>query len=234
MTAQAAAFGSTRASTVSRCDKSGFSTREDQAVLEQPHDVTHTARRQLHTSNTKLQHPNKVTDQKCIREKLQSFSAKTTKLEHEVHSGQQKSDATDNDNQRCLDQDLTREQFRISSVQTNPSSTREKIKLQCLKETKVSIAKTNATWLQSQVEPVGSKPGGTSVGFVGKVNGELWLLKLGMDNTHGHKPTASILTKSVAVKGIVTDAIKEMVAAAAFKVRIKKYACVTSNRLWSS
>ena len=77
----------------------------------------------------------------------------------------------------------------------------------------------NGTWLPPPVVPVANKPGGTAVGFVGKAGGERWLLKLGMDKTEGHKATASILSKSVAVRGMATDAIKEVVAAAAFKVR---------------
>ena len=66
--------------------------------------------------------------------------------------------------------------------------------------------------------PVATKPGGTAVGFVGKAGGEYWLMKLGMDRTQGHKATASILSKSVAVRGMATNAIKEVVATAAFKV----------------
>ena len=48
--------------------------------------------------------------------------------------------------------------------------------------------------------------------------GERWLLKLGMDKSQGRKATASILTKSLAARGVATDAIKEVVAAEAFKV----------------
>ena len=66
--------------------------------------------------------------------------------------------------------------------------------------------------------PVATKPGGTTVGFVGKAGGEYWLLKLGMDKTEGNKATASILSTSVAVRGIATNAIKEVVATATFKV----------------
>ena len=76
----------------------------------------------------------------------------------------------------------------------------------------------DSTWLPPPVVPVANKPGGTAVGFVGKSGGERWLLKLGMDKTEGHKATASILSKSVAVRGMATDAIKEVVATAAFKV----------------
>ena len=81
------------------------------------------------------------------------------------------------------------------------------------------VQRGNSTWLPPPVVPVASKPGGTAVGFVGKAGGERWLLKMGMDKTEGHKATASILSKSVAVRGMATDAIKEVVAAAAFKVR---------------
>ena len=71
----------------------------------------------------------------------------------------------------------------------------------------------NTTWLPPPVVPVANKPGGTAVGFMGKTAaGERWLLKLGMDKTEGHKATASILSKSVAVRGMSTDAIQEVVA----------------------
>ena len=77
----------------------------------------------------------------------------------------------------------------------------------------------NTTWLPPPVVPVANKPGGTAVGFMGKTAaGERWLLKLGMDKTEGHKATASILSKSVAVRGVSTDAIQEVVATKAFKV----------------
>jgi len=79
------------------------------------------------------------------------------------------------------------------------------------------VQRGDSTWLPPPVVPVANKPGGTAVGFVGKTGGERWLLKLGMDKTEGHKATASILSKSVAVRGMATDAIKEVVAAAAFK-----------------
>ena len=80
-------------------------------------------------------------------------------------------------------------------------------------------APRNTMWLPPPVVPVASKPGGAAVGFIGKTAvGEHWLLKLGMDKTEGHKATASILSKSVAVRGMATDAIKEVVATAAFKV----------------
>ena len=80
------------------------------------------------------------------------------------------------------------------------------------------VQRGDSTWLPPPVVPVANKPGGTAVGFVGKSGGERWLLKLGMDKTEGNKATASILSKSVAVRGMATDAIKEVVATAAFKV----------------
>ena len=43
------------------------------------------------------------------------------------------------------------------------------------------------------------------------------MLKLGIDKTEGRKVTQSILSKSVAIRGIETDAIRELVAAATFK-----------------
>ena len=87
------------------------------------------------------------------------------------------------------------------------------------------------TWLPPPVVPVARKPGGTAVGFVGKAGGERWLLKLGMDRTEGQKATASILSKSVAVRGMATDAIKEVVAVVAFKVSPTRIFALTNNGL---
>ena len=71
--------------------------------------------------------------------------------------------------------------------------------------------------------PVAKKTDGSTVGFIGKTTtGERWLLKLGMDNSHGKKVarnSALYRSMSVARKAVATDAIYEVVAAAAFKVR---------------
>ena len=76
-------------------------------------------------------------------------------------------------------------------------------------------------WMSStSIKPIGKKESGSAVGFIGETaRGDRWLVKLGMDKTEGHKATPSILTRSIASRGISTDAIMEFAATAAFKVR---------------
>ena len=84
------------------------------------------------------------------------------------------------------------------------------------KQTAVNTAL--AIWLTFPMTPIGPKPSGTAVGFIGTDNIDRWVVKLGMDKTQGKKVTKSILSKDIAARGVSTDAIKEWIAAAAFKV----------------
>ena len=120
---------------------------------------------------------------------------------------------------QALKQQLLQERSRLSKAEERTSALEQQLNSvrQQLYAAKL-MQRGNSTWLPPPVVPVTNKPSGTAVGFVGKAGGERWLLKLGMDKTEGNKATASILSKSVAVRGMATDAIKEVVAAAAFKV----------------
>ena len=80
-------------------------------------------------------------------------------------------------------------------------------------------------WLPPPITAVAPKQSGCAVGFIGESElGHRWLVKLGMDNTEGRKATESILTKSLVARGVATDAIKELVAAVAFRVCVFKHA----------
>ena len=71
-------------------------------------------------------------------------------------------------------------------------------------------------WLDG-IQPIGRKSKGSAVGFIGDVGGKKYVVKLGMDNTQGQKATASILTKSIPLRGVSTDAIKEYIATSTFE-----------------